>query len=733
MDVRLAWAVTAASVWADAPDGTGEEHERRRGPDHVDLLIRHGYVITMDDDSRHHRGRGDRDRRGPDRRGRRRRRRRRALRRRPHDRRRRRPGPPGLRRVPPARVVPDASAARSPTTCRRARPSTRSRARFYDTVNDEEEYLGRRARRARDDPQRHDLLPRGGHGARAGGGGRGGRAGRDPGRARRRLHLGPAARPRPGQAESRRGCTAAARARADIAPSAPQTRDEALARLGRRAAPQRRSRRARHGPRRDPRARHGERGADDRGEAARRRRRASSLNLHQSYSPADTAADRQRFGTDPLVHLAEIGFLDRNVTFGHANHLTDAECDVVLERDASLAWAPAASMLWGHGGSFHGRHAEFWRRGANIALGSDSANWSNDFDLFRQANLALLSARDAHGDRDLSHRRGRPRDGDPRRRARRPAWTDRIGSLEAGKRADIVIHTLDRPEIHPTTNMIRNLFYSSRSKSVHTVIVDGKVVLEQRRRSSASTSRRCSPTSTRHRLPSSRAWARPSSRTGWRVQRVRWGEVHVVRSYRHRAPARAVRRGREGARDARRADGVDLPLSRAACSACGSGTSSASSSAAVPGPADLVGGVRRARPDHEVDVQPAAAATRELSREPTAASCSTAARPRWACPARADTHPLHGELPNAPYQQGVAGRRAKMRRRIPGAQRRVRAHGGVQRSLCRPPEVRLTPAHRSFPISIVDRNLKQTPMDLMYLAHINFRPVDYGRLVYSAP
>lgn len=205
------------------------------------------------------------------------------------------------------------------------------------------------------------------------------------------------------------------------------------------------------------------------------------LNLHQSYSPADTDADRRRFGgKDPLVHLAEVGFLDRNVTFGHANHLTDAECDAILEYGPSLAWAPAASMMWGHGGSIHGRHAELWRRGANVALGSDSANWSNDFDLWRQANLAVLSARDSHGDRtylvaedglQMATRAG----------ATAVGMADRIGSIEVGKRADIVIHTLNRPEMIPTTNMIRNLFYSSRSKSVYTVIVDGKVVLDEGR------------------------------------------------------------------------------------------------------------------------------------------------------------------------------------------------------------------------------------------------------------
>lgn len=201
------------------------------------------------------------------------------------------------------------------------------------------------------------------------------------------------------------------------------------------------------------------------------------LNLHQSYSPADTEADRNRFGKDPLLHLAEIGFLDRNITFGHGNHFTDAECEVFIDRGASIAWAPAASMMWGHGSTVHGRHAELYRRGGNIALGSDSANWSNDFDLWRQASLAVMSAREAHEDRtylvaedgiEMATLGG----------ARATGMLDRIGSIEVGKYADLVIHTLDRPELVPVTDMVRGLFYAARSKSVHTVIINGKVVLD---------------------------------------------------------------------------------------------------------------------------------------------------------------------------------------------------------------------------------------------------------------
>ncbi|CAN5614462.1 amidohydrolase [soil metagenome] len=201
------------------------------------------------------------------------------------------------------------------------------------------------------------------------------------------------------------------------------------------------------------------------------------LSMHHAYSAADTEADRERYGRDPLVHLAEIGVLGRNVTLAHANHVSDAECDRLLEHGTSLAWAPAASMMWGHWGSLHGRHAELWRRGGNIALASDSANWSNDFDLFRQADLALLTARDVHEERTYLGAEDVLRMA-TRGGARAVGLEDRIGSLEVGKRADMVIHTLDRPELNPTTHLLRNVIHAGRSKTIRSVIIDGRVVLD---------------------------------------------------------------------------------------------------------------------------------------------------------------------------------------------------------------------------------------------------------------
>ena len=213
-------------------------------------------------------------------------------------------------------------------------------------------------------------------------------------------------------------------------------------------------------------------------EAKRRADAANTvLNFHQSYSPVDTARDRRRYGKDPLVRLHELGVLGSNVTLGHANYLTDAEAELVAATTTTLAWAPAASMMWGNGATPVSRHAELWNRGVNIALGSDSGNWSNDFDLFRQANLALLVAREAHRDRTILRAEDVLRMA-TRGGAKAIGKDALLGSLEVGKLADIVIHSPTRPELHPPTNLVRNLMYASRSKSVHTVIVNGRVVLD---------------------------------------------------------------------------------------------------------------------------------------------------------------------------------------------------------------------------------------------------------------
>jgi len=203
------------------------------------------------------------------------------------------------------------------------------------------------------------------------------------------------------------------------------------------------------------------------------------LNQHQSYYQVDTETDDQRHGRHALLHLQELGLLDHNCLFAHMNVIRDDEVDPVVNSGLSIAWCPAGSMLWGVGGTFRGRHAELYNRGVNIALGSDSANWSNRFDLGLQGYLAVLTARETTGTRTvlaaedalaMATING----------AKAVGLAHRIGSLEVGKRADIVIRANDVPEAYPLTDRILQLVYSTGAKTVHTVLIDGRVVLEAR-------------------------------------------------------------------------------------------------------------------------------------------------------------------------------------------------------------------------------------------------------------
>jgi len=203
------------------------------------------------------------------------------------------------------------------------------------------------------------------------------------------------------------------------------------------------------------------------------------FNQHQSYYQVDTETDDLRHGRHALLHLEELGVLDDNTLLAHVNVIRDDEVEPVVNSGLSIAWCPAGSMLWGVGGMLHGRHAELYGRGVNIALGSDSANWSNRFDLGLQGYLAVLATRERFGSRAvltaedalaMATING----------AKAVGLADRIGSLEVGKRADLVIRANDVPEAYPLTDPVLQLVYSTGAKSVHTVLIDGRVVLEAR-------------------------------------------------------------------------------------------------------------------------------------------------------------------------------------------------------------------------------------------------------------
>jgi 5-methylthioadenosine/S-adenosylhomocysteine deaminase len=164
----------------------------------------------------------------------------------------------------------------------------------------------------------------------------------------------------------------------------------------------------------------------------------------------------------------------------HLNHLTPAEVEALIESGACGIHCPSSSMKYGLGSSNAGYHPDLLTRGFRLALGSDSSNWSNYFDVGMQVYLAATLHREAtmvlptitaEQSLEMATLNGAHVMGVPHL----------VGAVEAGRRADIVIDKKLRPEWHPGMDVVYDLVYASQSKTVDTVLIDGEVVLQDGR------------------------------------------------------------------------------------------------------------------------------------------------------------------------------------------------------------------------------------------------------------
>lgn len=102
-------------------------------------------------------------------------------------------------------------------------------------------------------------------------------------------------------------------------------------------------------------------------------------------------------------------------------------------------------------------------------------------------------------------------------------------------------------------------------------------------------------------------------------------------------------------------------------------------------------------------------------------------------PTKEDSHPTHGELPNAPYDSAYIAMGSDERGPYVAVGGEYRHTIAFNFDYFARPRVMLHAGESLLAVSLEIANCKKTPMDLMYLAHVNFRPLDNGRLVYSAP
>jgi len=211
--------------------------------------------------------------------------------------------------------------------------------------------------------------------------------------------------------------------------------------------------------------------------------RGMMSHIHVAQGRREAIQIQLRYGTTTVRFLDEIGFLDDTIIAAHCHQTTDEEVGILADRGVRYVSCPASIGIID--GITPPLALYLQLGGKSAAIGSDQASGNNSHNMLVEMKVAALLNKTRHRDPTVL-----------------PAWKmlriatiegaqtiglgDTIGSLEPGKKADLILLDLRVPHMTPVLstpvrNIAPNIVYSARGDEVETVIVDGRVVMEDRR------------------------------------------------------------------------------------------------------------------------------------------------------------------------------------------------------------------------------------------------------------
>lgn len=192
-----------------------------------------------------------------------------------------------------------------------------------------------------------------------------------------------------------------------------------------------------------------------------------------SYSTHDSSVARTKMAE--IERLESLGVIDERMLIVHSGWLEPEEVAILAKRKPSLVCAPSSSLHNGYGNFLFGKLPELLALGVNVTVGSDHAS-SGIVDMPQEIRLACCCYKETR----INPRVMPPETGLEMATingAKAALQADRIGSIEVGKDADIVLFDTRRPEWQPLINPLANLVYSATGDSVRDVFVAGEQVV----------------------------------------------------------------------------------------------------------------------------------------------------------------------------------------------------------------------------------------------------------------
>lgn len=202
----------------------------------------------------------------------------------------------------------------------------------------------------------------------------------------------------------------------------------------------------------------------------------SGIHVHVAETLSEIEQIKRDYGKTPVAHLNDLGVFDVPALAAHCVHLTEQDMDILMQKQVGVAHNVVSNMKLASGIA---PVSQLMARGINVALGTDGASSNNSINMFKEMTVCALvhktatmdsTAMNAYDVLQMATVNG----------AKALHWQDEIGTLEVGKKADLILVDLDQPHFAPWNNVLADLVYSAQGSDVKTTIVNGKILMENR-------------------------------------------------------------------------------------------------------------------------------------------------------------------------------------------------------------------------------------------------------------
>jgi len=200
------------------------------------------------------------------------------------------------------------------------------------------------------------------------------------------------------------------------------------------------------------------------------------FSMHAAETATRIEFNRRKYGHSTIRWLSELGVLGYDVLLAHCVWVDDEEIDLLASTDTAVAHNPVANQYLADGIA---PVPKMLAEGVRVAVATDGSGSNNSQNVFEALKSAVLIHRVNELDSSVLTAE-RALELGTIDAARAIGLGDQVGSLEPGKKADIILVDLNRVEMLPAISAVSNLVFSTSCKAVDTVMVNGRLLMENR-------------------------------------------------------------------------------------------------------------------------------------------------------------------------------------------------------------------------------------------------------------